>query len=220
MMTLLLNYSFVLAAGKAYIINSSILKVHLLESRDTTLPILSDSKFSAKSSPKFLTKFTAKPSPKPLVKNKNARSKYSVSTVSFIFMLMVVNFVLWYKGKTKEDKFEQQANDPQQMQAILNQFTSLNITPVEYNKLLNELCTNMNDFRLILLELLRRMVISIDENYLHIDLAKLNTLKDHEREFIDILFNVIRFNSKIKQRVFYFLSSLTFSLVKIKKFLA
>ncbi len=160
MMTLLLNYSFVLAADKKHTINSADLIVHLLENRDTTLPIVSDSK----SSPKYSAKFPTRPSAKPLVRNKKGRSKYSVSTVSFIFMLMVVNFVLWYKGKTKEDKFEQQANDPQEIQAILNQFTSFNITPVEYNKLLNELCTNMNDFRLILLELLRRMVISIDEN--------------------------------------------------------
>ncbi len=79
--------------------------------------------------------------------------------------------------------------------AAFDQFEQLTITPIEYNRMLKEPCTNMNIFRLIFLDLMRRKILYINENMLYIDTEKFHELKKYERQFIDILIRFINFDT-------------------------
>lgn len=113
------------------------------------------------------------------------------------FILCIINTL---KEKTRYKKLKNLAKDPQRVQAIWNRFVNLYITPMEYNTILGEPFTEMNSFRLILLELIRRVIIFTDFNYLHIDMTKWNYLKDYEQKFIEVLLQTIPFENRDLRR--------------------
>ena len=115
--------------------------------------------------------------------------------------IIIITFVFFRPLKDKvtniqHSHLKELAKDTQLIESILNHFTSLNITPVEYNKIVCGLCTEMNVFRLILLELIRRRIIFFDQNNLHIDITKNSSLKAYENEFLNTLLKIMPFKDQ------------------------
>lgn len=139
----------------------------------------------------------------------NELKEVSIDISALIFWIFIFCLIGWGIGysnkkfpstKSINRKLKKAAKDPVKIKLIIDKFMQLDITPIEYNRILGEPFTQMNAFRLVFLELIRKAVISIDKDSLYIDVTKLDDLKEYEREFIQGLFSHMPFSSENEKR--------------------
>lgn len=86
--------------------------------------------------------------------------------------------------------------DSDRFRNVIDKFTTLNISPAEYNRLIREPQTGMNIFRLVFLDLIRRNIIFINEHTLSINIDRVYLLKHYEHKFIQILLRHMNFRDE------------------------
>ena len=134
----------------------------------------------------------------------DTRSIFETMISIFLFIIfggVFINILRSFgKGKKISNHIKKIAKDPNKVKLIMDQFMQHDITPIEFNRILGESFTAMNAFRLILLDLIRRTIITIDKTSLHIDTTKLNMLKNYEQAFIDILISNMPFDTESQRK--------------------
>lgn len=138
----------------------------------------------------------------------NLHDIYENLGVYFVFIIVIayilyriIRFLKKFLYNIKiNTRLTKTANVENEVKSLLDKLMKLNISPIEYNRILGEPFIAMNAFRLIFLDLIRRGVISIDKISLYIDTTKFSMLKHYEREFIDILLNTLPFNTLSQEK--------------------
>lgn len=102
----------------------------------------------------------------------------------------------FFRPANKPDRLERIFLDDKRVRGIVEQFSMLNISPAEYNWLINEPLTGMNIFRLVLLDFIRRSIITVNTHTLLINMERMDELKDFERQVLHILLSHMNFSDQ------------------------
>lgn len=86
--------------------------------------------------------------------------------------------------------------DQDRYRKIIDRFTQLGISPVEYHILIDQPLTSMNIFRLVFLDLIRRNIILINPSALLINTDRQDELKSYENHVIQILLTNMNFSNQ------------------------